>query len=212
MFLRCFSSCLHLRTSSEKSSRRLHNTVRYPVVFAVHDELVVGLDPFGLHQNALDLRRKYVDPPDDQHVVGTPAHTIHPDVRAPAYTRFGIERRHVPGAVADDREGLFGDRGEHQLAFLAVRQILPGDRVDDLGDEMILENVEALLGLEAFYGHPRSDHFTEAVNVECIQMELAFDFLTHLLGPGLGAENPRLEMQVLEIDSDFPGDFARCKA
>ena len=44
----------------------------------------------------------------------------------------------VEVAVADDRQGLLGERSKHQFALAAIRQDLACQRIDDFGQEMIL--------------------------------------------------------------------------
>ena len=68
--------------------------------------------------------------------------------------RAGQQPRQVPGPVADDRHGLLGERGEDQLALLAVRQHLAGERVDDLRIEVVLPDVQPVLGLHALLRDP----------------------------------------------------------
>ena len=61
----------------------------------------------------------------------------------------GQQPGQVAGAVADHRHRLLGQRGEDQLALLAVGQHLAGHRVDDLGVEVVLPDVQPVLGLDA---------------------------------------------------------------
>ena len=75
----------------------------------------------------LDLRREHVDAADDQHVVGAAGDLLHAAHRA---RRAGQQAREVARAVADDRQRLLGERGEHQLALLAVGQHLAGLGID----------------------------------------------------------------------------------
>ena len=51
----------------------------------------------------------------------------------------------VPGAVTDHRHRLLRQRGEDELADLAVGQDLPGHRVDDLRVEVVLPDVQPVL-------------------------------------------------------------------
>ena len=74
------------------------------------------------------------------------------------------EHADVPGAVAQQGEGLLGDGGEHQLALLAVGEDLAALRVDDLGDEVVLVDVHARLG-RALEGHAGAGQLGEAVDV-----------------------------------------------
>jgi hypothetical protein len=87
----------------------------------------------------------------------------------------GEQAGQVAGAVADDREGFLGQRGEHQFALFAVGQHFAGFRVDDLGIEMVFPDHRAILGLDAFAGDARAHHFGQAVDVDGVDAELALD-------------------------------------
>ncbi len=68
----------------------------------------------------LDLGGEDVDPSDDEHVVGAAQYFIHAHHSAPAGALPSAQRRAVPRAIADQGQPLFGQRGEDQLAQLAV--------------------------------------------------------------------------------------------
>ncbi len=112
-----------------------------------------------------------------------------------------MQHREIPRAVADHREGLFGNGGEDQFARRSIRQGLAGLGVDDLGDEVVLENMQSVLRFNAFDGHSGTHHFAQAVDVHGLEVELAFNFLAHALGPGFGSENAGLELEVTEADA-----------
>ncbi len=60
-------------------------------------------------QHVLDLGRKDVDPPDDQHIVA-PAGDPFDLLSAPAGASILHQPGHVAGAVADERQGLLDER------------------------------------------------------------------------------------------------------
>ena len=94
------------------------------------------------------------------------------------------------------------ERGQDQLAFLAVRAGLAGLEVDDLGIEIILEDVRPGLAL-AFHGHARADDFGQAVNVVGLDAAVRFDAPAHGFGPRLGAEDAGAQRQFLEVHADL---------
>ena len=102
----------------------------------------------------------------------------------------------VPGAVAEQGEGLLGDGSEHQLALAALGEDLSGVRVDDLGDEVVLVDVHARL-LAALKGHARAAGLREAVDVIGLDAQLLLNVPAHLLAPGLGAEDAGLQLDLV---------------
>src|ERR1700760_771731 len=121
--------------------------VQQPV--ARDDKLVLAAERAVRQHDLLDLRREQVHAADDQHVVGAADNLAH----AAHAARGGRQQaREVARAVADHREGLLGERGEDELALLAVGQHLAGLGVDDLGIEMVFPDDRAVLRLHAFAG------------------------------------------------------------
>ncbi len=110
----------------------------------------------------------------------------------------GVPDQHadVPGAVAQQGEGLLGDGGEDQLALGAVGQDLAGVGVDDLGDEVVLTDVHAVL-LGALEGDAGAGKLGQAINIIGLDAQLVLDVAAHLLGPGLGAEDAGLELDLI---------------
>ena len=98
-----------------------------------------------------------------------------------------VERGEVAGPVAEDRVRLLGERGEDELAHLAVRHRLERLGVEALHDEVVLLDVHpAPRG--ALAGDAGADHLGEAVVVERQDPELPLDLQPQLLRPGLAAE------------------------
>src|SRR5437773_10347512 len=99
-------------------------------------------EPWLPEDQLLDLRREQVDAADDQHVVGAAGDFLHPahGARGPRE-----QARQVPGAVPDDGQCLLGERGEYQLAFLAVRERLAARRGHYLAIEVAFPDRYAVL-------------------------------------------------------------------
>ncbi len=114
----------------------------------------------------LDLGGEDVHPAHDHHVVGAAGDLLHPAHRPGG---AGQQPGEVAGAVADDRHRLLGQRGEDQLAERAVRQHLAGHRVDDLRVEVVLPDVQAVLGLHALVGHAGAHHLGQPVDVDGVR-------------------------------------------
>jgi hypothetical protein len=98
-----------------------HHFHRVERPLAVEDDLIKGRDTTHTEQHRLHLGGVDVDATDDQHVVVPPAQPSHAHTRSPARARFGDEGGDVAGAVADERVGLFRQRGEDEFALLAGR-------------------------------------------------------------------------------------------
>ena len=114
----------------------------------------------------------------------------------PAGAGLAAQDADIARAVAQQREGLLGDRGEDQLALRALRQNLAGVRVDDLGDKMVLVDVHAGL-CAALIGHARAGQLSQTVDIIGLDAETLLDILPHLLAPGLCAEDTGLQMDLV---------------
>ena len=99
---------------------------------------VVRRGPLDAQQRLLDLRREDVHAADDEHVVGAAHHPAHAHAGAPARAGRAVERGEVAGAVAEHRHRLLGERREHELAHLAVRDVRERVGVDALDEEVVL--------------------------------------------------------------------------
>ena len=138
-----------------------------PALARQHD-LVMRRQRLDLEQLLLDLGREDIDAAHDHHVVGAPRDLLHAPHRA---RRARQQPREVARAIADHRHRLLGERGEDELAFLAVRQARAGRGVDHLGEEMILPDMQPILGLDAFIGHARPHHLGKPVDVDRMHVE-----------------------------------------
>ena len=183
----------------EEGLAHLHVDVQgIRVVLAAHDDLIVGgqVAAADLQQHFLDLRGEDVHAADDEHIVGAAHGLGHADVGPAAGTGGPIQHADVAGAVAQQGEGLLGDGGEDQLALGAVGQDLAGVGVDDLGDEVVLTEVHAVL-LGALVGDAGAGKLGQAINIIGLDAQLALDVAAHLLRPGLGTEDAGLELDLI---------------
>ncbi len=153
------------------------------------------LDP---QQQLLDLRREQVHAAHDDHVVAAAGDLLDPAHRA---GRARQQPGQIPGPVAHDRHRLLGQAGEDQLAVVPVGQHLPGLGIDDLGVEVVLPDVQAVLGLDALAGDPRTDHLGQAVDVDRVQAGPLLNLGAQVLGPRLGAEDADLQRAVARVQA-----------
>ncbi len=138
---------------------------------------------------------------------------LHAHEGAPALARRRVERRQVVGAVAQDRERLLGERRDDELALLAVLERLPGRRVDDLEEQMVLVDVQAA-GALALTGDAWAHHLGEPVVVGGADAEPRLDLGLHLVGTRLAAEQPEPELERREVDPELlalPGEEERVR-
>ena len=157
---------------------------------------------FDLEKHGLDLLREHVHAADDQHVVG-PAHDArHPAHGPSAGAGFRDQARKVAGPVADHGEGLFGERGDDHFADLAGLDRLQGLGIDELHQEVVLGDVQAV-AFHALAGNAGSHHFGQAVVVRGNDLELAFELLPHGVRPGFGAEQSVFQGQGVGVDPHF---------
>ena len=145
-----------------------------------------------VQQDGLDLRREDVDPPDDEHIVRAAHGLAHFHVGAAAGTLLPGEHTDVPGAVAQQGEGLLGDGGEHQLPLAPLGEDLAGVGVDDLSDEVVLVDMHTRLG-RALEGYAGAGQLGQAIDVVGFNPQGVLDVLAHLLRPCLRAEDARLQ-------------------
>src|SRR5438128_4951355 len=149
-------------------------------------------------QGALDLRGIHVHSLDDKHIVGPADQAGHARRRSPAAARRRRERGDVAGAVTDERHGALGQCGQHELALLARAERLAAPRVDDLGQEVVVGNVQALARL-ALTGDAGTDDLAEAVDVVGRTAEPGLERAPHAVRPRLGAEHPVAQPRLLRL-------------
>ena len=120
------------------------------------DNLVVGEGAAGAEQCRLDLRGEDVNAADDNHVVAAAGDAMDSAEGPAAGTGAGDQACDVARAVADHRHGLFAEGGEDEFALVAIFEDAASFGVDDLGIEVILQDVEAVLA-GAFDGDAGAD-------------------------------------------------------
>ena len=131
----------------------------------VDDDRVLAAERGIVEHDGLDLAREDVDAADDQHVVDAAAEARDPPMRAPARARPVDEARDVAGPVAQDGKRLLRQRRQDELAALSGRDGSARLRIDDLGEEVVVEDVQRALRLAALGGDAGADHLREAVDV-----------------------------------------------
>src|SRR4029450_7270506 len=77
---------------------------------------------------------------------------------------------------------------EHELALLAGRERRARRRIDDLREEVVLVDVEALPRLHALRRHAGADQLREPVEVERRAAPETFELGPHRFGPRLRTE------------------------
>src|SRR2546426_18885 len=98
----------------------------------------------------------------------------------------------VVGRVADERESLAGEGGDHHLPRLAVRPGCPGVGVHDLWQVVIVPDVDPVARL-AVDPHARPARLRHPDDVEGADAHLPLDARPQLLRPHLGAEDGHTE-------------------
>src|ERR1700694_3355465 len=169
-------------------------------------ELVVRRDVRQADQHSLDLRGIDVHAADDQHVVVTPGDALQAQVRPAAGAALRGGAGDVARAIAEHRQCLLGERRDDELARLALGDRPPAAGVDDLEEKMVLPAVQPVLRL-ALDGYARPHDLGQAINVDRLQAKPDLDLAPHGLAPWLGAEQPDLELALLEVGAGALGDL-----
>ncbi len=117
-------------------------------------------------------------------------------------------RGQIPGAVPEQGNAFLGQRGQHQLAHLALGQGVACGRIDNLGQEMVFPQVHAAV-LGAVNGNARSHDFGEAVDIMGINAHFLLYGLAHAVRPGLAAENAYLQGKIAGVDTLLYGCLAQ---
>ena len=104
----------------------------------------------------------------------------------------------VLGAVAKKRETFLVEGGEYKLALAAFRENFTGLGIDDLCVEVVLIDVHAGL-LFTLEGDAGAGGLCQAVNIIRLDSETLLNASSHLLGPGLRAEDTGLELVVFRL-------------
>jgi hypothetical protein len=73
-------------------------------------------------------------------------------------------------------------------------------RIDDFRYEMVLPDMQAVLGLDAFDGHSGSEDLGQSVDIDGLDVELFFDFPADRFAPGLRAQDADPQGEFADID------------
>ena len=171
---------------------------------SIHNNLVVRFDPARLQEDRLNLRREDIDTANGDHVVSSSNDTFHPGGGAPTGAFLARQARAVSRPITDQWQRLFCHTRQDKLSHFAVRHGFVCVGVNDLGNEVILENVHPLL-LCALDRHARAHRFGQAVNIESQDAQARFDLLSHALRPGFCAEDSHPQRKRRQVDSIFLG-------
>ncbi len=104
------------------------------------------------------------------------------------------------GAVAQNREGLLGERRDDELAFLARFHGLLRHGIDDLEQQVVLGDVQPA-GALALARDTGAHHLGKAVVVGGADVQLRLDLGLHLLRARLTAEQAEPQRECLEVDA-----------
>ena len=163
-------------------------------VAVLDDHAVVGQDAGDLEQRLLHLLREEVHAGDDEHVVEAPADLVEPRMGASAGAGGARDdSAAVAGLEAEHRQRLAGEGGDDDFAEFAVGQRPAGVVVDDLGDVVVVPDVQAAVVGAVHAERADAAGLGHAVDVEDLDAEAAVDALAHFAGEGLRAEDADLE-------------------
>jgi len=113
--------------------------------FAGKHDLIVACDLFKGRYDLLDLAWEDVHTANDEHVVSAPADTVHTPEGATAAALAFDDARDITCAVTKKRCALLGQGGKDDFSPLAFLKGLQGIRVDDLDDEVVFCDMQAIL-------------------------------------------------------------------
>ena len=113
----------------------------------------------------------------------------------------GSKPGEIAGAVTDHRHGLLGEVVNTNSPSLAVGQHVADDRIDDLRVEVVLPDVQPVLGLDTLVRHARAHHLGQPVDVDGVHVELLLHLASHVVGPRLGAEDADLQRGLTRVDA-----------
>ncbi|MNY16516.1 hypothetical protein D3C86_1497840 [compost metagenome] len=101
----------------------------------------------------------YIHPANDKHIIGTAGngcHFYHVYFRCIVVIQAG----NIIGPVAQQRHAFFGQCSNHQYTFFACWYRLFGNRIQDLGIEMVFPDITTSFFLKIFHSDPWADNFT----------------------------------------------------
>ena len=111
--------------------------------------LVIGPSPPG---------PEHVDAANDEHIIAASSNSQEPAQRSATLTWLTGNRGKVSRAVTDDGHGLLAQRCQNQFSLGIVWKDITGPRIDNLGIEMIFEDMQPIMA-PAFHRHAWTGNF-----------------------------------------------------
>src|SRR5206468_1357193 len=172
---------------------------------ALEEDLVLVARARALEDERLDLARVEVGPLEDDHVVGAAPEAVQAQMAPPADAGSAThDAREIAGAVADERQPLPRERGQHELALLAVGHEPAGGRVDDLAVVVVLPHVDAGMG-RAVDAEPGPARLRHADDVEGLDPQRPLDEGAEVVGPHLRAQHGDTQAEPAEVERLLAG-------
>ena len=138
-----------------------HGVLAGEVLLENADQVFTG-DAVQVADHGLDIAREHVHGGNDEHVV-LPAVDMDPSVGSAAGAGGVVDPADVAGAEADQGTGVLAQRGKDQLADLAGLQHFAGMDIHRLHQDVVLRNVQAVLGFA--HGRAGAEDIGKAVEV-----------------------------------------------
>jgi len=151
---------------------------------------------FHLKNDGLDLSREYIDTTDNQHIVTTSQDTVHTNQCTPAGAFIIMQGRQVTRTITKQWHSFLRQVRKYQLARLSGFYRLQCIRINNFREIMILIQVRTMLTF-TFVTYTRSGNFTQSVDIICFNTEFFFDFMTHILRPGLRTQGSHFQLEFL---------------
>ena len=146
---------------------------------------------FHLKYNRLYLSREYIHTTDNQHIVTTSQNTIHTNQCTPAGT-FICQ---ITRTVTEQWHSFLCQMSKHQFPRLPGFYRQQCIRIYNFREIMIFIQVRAMLAF-TLITDTRPGYFTQSVDIICFDTELIFDFMTHILCPGLCTESSHFQLEL----------------
>ena len=154
------------------------------------------------------MAREHVRTANDEHIIATGTDLLHPCGRAAALAGIRNHARQVVRAIAQNRDSLLVERGEDQLAHLAIGNRLAGFRIYHFPQEMILSDRLHVALTKALARHARAHDLGQTVVVRANDMHTGFDFGLKTRRARLSAEQTDAQRGGLPVVAHLLADFA----
>ncbi len=138
---------------------------RIQIVDSVNNQQIMGRGFAHTEENTFDLRRKYVDATNNEHIVASAVGLGHADECTAAGTGSVVQASNIPGAVTDQGKGFLCHTGEDQFAVFTGRQGHAGFGIDDFGNEVIFVHMQSVL-ICTVKGNAGTGDFSQTVYIK----------------------------------------------